>query len=51
MDKSADRNKGKRNQDLPIVAGNGLIDRRALLGRGVILAGAVGTGIANQPFE
>jgi sulfane dehydrogenase subunit SoxC len=44
MDKSADRN--ARNQDLPIVAGNGLIDRRALLGRGVILAGAVGTGVA-----
>jgi len=26
------------------VAGNGLIDRRALLGRGVLFAGAVGTG-------
>ena len=48
MNKSADRNKGKRNQDLPFVAGNGLIDRRALLGRGVILAGAMGTGVASS---
>ena len=48
MDRSADRNKGKRNQDLPFVAGNGLIDRRALLGRGVILAGAMGTGLASS---
>jgi sulfane dehydrogenase subunit SoxC len=28
----------------PAVAGNGLIDRRALLGRGVAVAGAIGTG-------
>jgi sulfane dehydrogenase subunit SoxC len=28
------------------VAGNGLIDRRALLGRGVVFAGAMGTGIS-----
>jgi sulfane dehydrogenase subunit SoxC len=28
------------------VAGNGLIDRRALLGRGVIFAGAAGTGVS-----
>src|SRR5258708_6974429 len=46
MDRSADRNAGKPNQDLPIVAGNGLIDRRALLGRGVVLAGAMGAGMA-----
>src|SRR5260370_7780208 len=26
------------------VAGNGLLDRRALLGRGIVLAGAMGTG-------
>ena len=26
------------------VAGNGLLDRRALLGRGVMLAGAMGAG-------
>ncbi|HEY4408226.1 MAG TPA: sulfite dehydrogenase [Xanthobacteraceae bacterium] len=29
---------------LPQVAGNGLLDRRALLGRGVLLAGAMGAG-------
>jgi hypothetical protein len=28
------------------VAGNGLLDRRALLGRGIVLAGAIGTGAA-----
>src|ERR1700724_3628068 len=35
----------RRGKSSPIeaVAGNGLLDRRALLGRGVILAGAVGT--------
>ena len=51
MDKSTDRRAGKREarpQDLPIVAGNGLIDRRALLGRGVILAGAMSVGVANS---
>jgi sulfane dehydrogenase subunit SoxC len=32
----------------PIVAGNGLIDRRALLGRGVLFAGAVGVGGAGS---
>ena len=30
------------------VAGNGLLDRRALLGRGVMLAGAVGVGTAGS---
>src|SRR5215467_11636989 len=30
------------------VAGNGLLDRRALLGRGVILAGAMGTGVGTS---
>ena len=29
----------------PEVAANGLIDRRALLGRGVLIAGAMGTGV------
>jgi sulfane dehydrogenase subunit SoxC len=29
--------------ELPVVAGNGLIDRRALLGRGILLAGAAAT--------
>jgi sulfane dehydrogenase subunit SoxC len=31
------------------VAGNGLIDRRALLGRGMVLAGALGAGSAGSP--
>lgn len=49
MNKSADRIARERDagkQALEAVAGNGLIDRRALLGRGVMLAGAVGAGIA-----
>ena len=49
MDRSADRIARKRDarkQALEAVAGNGLIDRRALLGRGVVLAGALGAGIA-----
>jgi sulfane dehydrogenase subunit SoxC len=29
----------------PPIAGNGLIDRRALLGRGVVFAGAIGTSV------
>ena len=41
--------KPKRRNDsstpLESVAGNGLIDRRALLGSGIALAGAVGTGV------
>jgi sulfane dehydrogenase subunit SoxC len=48
MDRSADRIARKRDarkQALETVAGNGLIDRRALLGRGVMLAGAMGAGI------
>src|SRR6202008_2920226 len=32
-------------ETLEQVAGNGLIDRRALLGRGMVLAGAMSTGI------
>jgi sulfane dehydrogenase subunit SoxC len=38
----------KTGSDHPIerVAGNGLLDRRALLGRGVVLAGAMGAGTA-----
>ncbi len=31
------------------VAGNGVLDRRALLGRGVMLAGALGAGTAGSP--
>src|SRR3978361_1730898 len=35
--------------DAPIVAGNGLIDRRALLGRGVFPGGALGWGSGGAP--
>ena len=34
-----------RGQNLEAVAGNGLIDRRALLGRGMVFAGAMGAGV------
>src|SRR6267154_2550176 len=34
-----------RGQTLEAAAGNGLIDRRALLGRGMMFAGAMGAGI------
>ena len=33
--------------DLPVIAGNGLIDRRALLGRGAVIAGAIGVVMVN----
>src|SRR4051812_16700421 len=33
---------------MPDVAGNGLIDRRALLGRGVMLAGAAAAGVGSS---
>src|SRR5579872_3509573 len=32
----------------PDAAGNGLMDRRALLGRGLLLAGAAGTGVGTS---
>ena len=37
----------RRNQPPPLepVAGNGLLDRRALLGRGIVVAGAMTTGV------
>ena len=35
----------------PEVAANGLIDRRALLGRGVLIAGAMGTGVSASPIR
>ena len=36
----------KRRKALPEpVAGNGLLDRRALLGRGILFAGAMTTGV------
>ncbi len=41
--------KSQRNgSSIQQVAGNGLLDRRALLGRGVMLAGAVGAGAAGS---
>ena len=43
MAKSRDRK--ARGQILQAAAGNGLIDRRALLGRGVMIAGAMGAGM------
>jgi sulfane dehydrogenase subunit SoxC len=35
----------RRVSPTPDAAGNGLLDRRALLGRGLLLAGAAGTGV------
>ena len=52
--------KHRHGDSPPHVAGNGLIDRRALLGRGIALAGAVGTAsltsaaaepLANGPWS
>src|SRR6266700_3452673 len=41
----------KRRYAAPLepVAGNGLLDRRALLGRGIMFAGAVSTGVGSSP--
>src|SRR5262252_889890 len=49
-------NRRGRNPSLDLVAGNGLIDRRALLGKGIAFAGAVGaagavTGAAAEPLK
>src|SRR3984893_16750623 len=46
----------KRRPVFETVAGNGLIDRRALLGRGAMIAGAMGTagsltGAASEPLN
>lgn len=41
------RDRDTRAQTLEPVAGNGLIDRRVLLGRGVILAGAMSAGMGS----
>jgi sulfane dehydrogenase subunit SoxC len=35
-----------RSQEPQTVAGNGLLDRRTLLGRGIIIAGAAGAGVS-----
>src|SRR5215475_10371770 len=34
--------------ETPFVAGNGLVDRRALLGRGILFAGAMSTGVGTS---
>jgi len=39
------KNRDMRGEGLEPAAGNGLINRRALLGRGMMIAGAVGTGL------
>src|ERR1700682_906443 len=39
------RHRNARGQPLEVAAGNGLIDRRALLGRGMVFAGAMSAGI------
>ncbi len=43
--KSTSQDRNMRGQALDAVAGGGLIDRRALLGRGVVLAGAISAGV------
>jgi sulfane dehydrogenase subunit SoxC len=52
------RSKTRSDHSIGQVAGNGLLDRRALLGRGVMLAGAMGagavgsvTGAAAEPLK
>jgi sulfane dehydrogenase subunit SoxC len=43
------RKRSKRTfDDSEIVAGNGLLNRRALLGRGVLFAGAMGAGVGGK---
>ena len=36
------------SSQIPDVAGNGLMNRRALLGRGVLFAGAAATGVGSS---
>jgi sulfane dehydrogenase subunit SoxC len=45
---SAYKESKRQLQDVEVVAGNGLINRRALLGRGVAFAGAIGTGVGGS---
>ncbi len=58
MSTSGHHHRRARSSLVEAVAGNGLLDRRALLGRGVILAGAIGTaplgsltGAAAEPLK
>jgi sulfane dehydrogenase subunit SoxC len=43
------RHRDVRGQTLEAAAGNGLIDRRALLGRGMVFAGAMSAGMGPSP--
>src|SRR5207248_7474384 len=40
-----DKKSRTRLPEAEVVAGNGLLDRRALLGRGILIAGAAATGV------
>ena len=40
----SDRRRRTKSSPIEAVAGNGLLDRRALLGRGAVFAGAMSTG-------
>src|SRR6202034_2896115 len=42
------KNRDMRGEGLEPAAGNGLINRRALLGRGMLIAGAMGTGLGGS---
>src|SRR6202041_197394 len=42
------KNRKMRGEGLAPAAGNGLINRRALLGRGMMIAGAMGTGLGGS---
>ena len=47
-EESMNNRRNRRGDSPPQVAGNGLIDRRALLGRGALIAGAMGTGVTTS---
>jgi sulfane dehydrogenase subunit SoxC len=54
MSTSGHHHRRARSSLVEAVAGNGLLDRRALLGRGVMLAGAIGTaplGSLTEPLK
>jgi len=42
------KNRDMRGEGFEAAAGNGLINRRALLGRGMMIAGAMGTGLGGS---
>ena len=46
---STRKRRGGASPSLEPVAGNGLLDRRALLGSGIALAGAAGAGTGALP--